>query len=593
MFWTLYLVAIVSCRLSENRMRPDPVAAAPTTRATGQPRFAKTAAEPRGVAPARIAAPAYPAGAGGAGGSDTLSLWVLFICIALAVVLLWVIGHQRGAAAAADEPLAAMARRLRTRRGALEERVTELEQCTHEQFGAAAGNSNNKHAPPATHPPPATRRAGRHFTIDEQSAVPTFAPVKPHAPAEDAGAEPTPQPTTANSPATNAEGGDGTATTNAPGSPTDGGAAAGDGGASPNRVAVEGCRRDDECNFRVTFNNAELPKADALEDSPEAQKLLNAFTQYVADDATHVPVYGTACIGAVDCKYVVRQIESLDTGVGHFIVVQNSPDDANSAFFRKMMGLFPGRFTFLHRPEVLSCSESWNVVLRLGFSIRPEPDFVWVFNGDLWALPGYQAKFSQWLREAVAADPNLVASRFFHFSSFAMTKAGWRDMGPFDEVIYPAYAEDVEFHLRAVSLGKTLGAYPKHRPDVSAKHVGSRSFTDSEFNKKYNRWDKNDYMFRKWGVDMKKYTDFQIAKPFKHPFNLPEMSHRRSFVVDPVHRHCIKTGEGPKHVAAAGRSCFLSSCRSCYYNASVLLHVMPPGHAPLPDSLLTQRRVKY
>merc|ERR1711991_377708 len=105
---------------------------------------------------------------------------------------------------------------------------------------------------------------------------------------------------------------------------------------------------------------------------------------------------------------------------------------------------------------------------------------------------------------------------------------------------------------RAVSAGVLIGSFPGMRPDVSHKHAGSRSFADKEFGKKYQRWDKNDYMFRKWGVDMRHHTDFQHARPYKHPWNQPALTHRKSWVVDPAHRHCIRTGEGIKHNANRG-----------------------------------------
>jgi hypothetical protein len=322
----------------------------------------------------------------------------------------------------------------------------------------------------------------------------------------------------------------------------------------------------------------------------EAKTLYKAFTAYSNDRTavTNIPVYGTACIGEADCVYVRDQLKSLDTGVGHVIIVLNKDYKEYHDFFRELEKQFPGRFTLQYRPDGGGCSESWNIMLRLGFSITPQPNFVMATNGDLWALPGYLAKFARWMNDNLEKQ---VGSRFVHFSSFALNKKGWKVLGPFDEVIYPAYAEDVEYHIRAVSAGVMVGSFPGMQDGVSHKHAGSRSFTDKAFNEKYQRWDKNDYMFRKWNVDMRHYTDFQHCHPYKHPWNQPALTHRKSWVVDPGHRNCIKTGNGIHHNAHGG-GCMLSSCRSCWYNASVLLPLLPPG-TTLPDSITTQNRVRY
>jgi hypothetical protein len=315
-----------------------------------------------------------------------------------------------------------------------------------------------------------------------------------------------------------------------------------------------------------------------------------AFALYTHDReaVTNVPVYGTACVGKVDCQYVRSQLKSLDTGVGHVIVVQNREADEHREFFESLAKLFPGRFTFQYRPIGGGCSESWNIIMRLGFSITPTPNFVMATNGDLWALPGYLAKFSKFMNEKLETQ---IGARFVHFSSFGLNKHGWEKLGAFDESIFPAYAEDVEYHIRAVSLNLMLGSFPGMAPDRSHKHVGSPSFKDKKFNEMYQRWDKNDYMYRKWGVDMRMHTDFQRAKPYKTPWNQPTLSHRSCFVVDPGHRKCIRTGEGIKHNSNRG-GCMLSSCRSCWYNASVLLPLLPEG-TTLPDTLTTQNRVRF
>jgi hypothetical protein len=368
-------------------------------------------------------------------------------------------------------------------------------------------------------------------------------------------------------------------------------------------VIPEDPRSAAERRFRHHFDP--LPAADAANDidahpaGKAAAKtaegtLAAAFRRYERDPAAgdSVPVYGTACLGDADCGYVQQQLLSLDTGVGHVIVVMNGEHAAYHEFFDRLGKLFPGRFTFYAHAVKLSCSESWNTILKSAFAIRPKIEFAVVNNGDLWLLPTYLAKFARHVR---AQGGNVGSTRFADFSSFAMLRRGWDAVGPFDEVIYPAYAEDVEYHLRTISKGMTIGRYPgKIQEGVSHMHAGSRSLKDPGFFPRFQRWDKSDYMFRKWGVDMNKYTDYADAVPFAHPFNIAGLSHRRSFAVDPVHRHCIRTGRGPRHLVtqhfASIRGCLLSHCNSCFYNASVLSELLPHGEH-VPAWLLDQHRL--
>ena len=563
-----------------------------------QARFGKTAPDSPA---ARVAAPVYGASPPSDNG-DTFSLWVLFSCIGVAVVLLWVIGHQRGAAAAADEPMAGLSRRLKVRRHGLEERIEEVQRCERERFANRRDEIAHRYrhgdagSPDAVTPPP-TKIVRRRVAIDDAGGASAHTgrgndpPPSHHAAAQESATD---APATSTPDETQAPDGAAASSTEVTArptrhieptgdnSPTDNG----DGGDGATNVRPEGCREEDECNFKHRENADALPDESKAQ-SPEAQALLAAFKKYSREDPSHIPVYGTACIGQVDCKYVRDQIKSLDTGLGHFIVVQNSePQRETTAIFEQLAELFPNRFTFLARPQVLSCSESWNVILRLGYSIRPEPDFVWVFNGDLWALHGQQAKFAAYMRKTMGTT---IANRFVHFSSYGLNKHGWKQLGPFDEVIFPAYAEDVEYHLRAVSKGVMIGSYPDRRQDVTFKHAGQRSFADKSFGDKWQRWDKSDYMYRKWGVNMRQHADFQRAKPHKHPFNIPELTHRNSFVVDPVHRECIRTGKGPRHDSRRG-GCMNSICNSCFWNATVLRKILPDGVA-IPEKILSQKRL--
>src|SRR3989338_1854203 len=170
--------------------------------------------------------------------------------------------------------------------------------------------------------------------------------------------------------------------------------------------------------------------------------------------------YGTMCVGR-DCNYIQIMIRHLNISIGHFIVVVNTDETLWRERYGLMMDLYPGRFTSFYRPQKLSCAESWNLVTRTAMTQRPQPDQVFISNADWHPVPtpgvdNNLARFAEWSRTKL----NLVVSRYFHFSSFTFTRKGYNELGYFDEVIYPALAEDVEFHIKAVSKGLgELGLY--------------------------------------------------------------------------------------------------------------------------------------
>ena len=142
---------------------------------------------------------------------------------------------------------------------------------------------------------------------------------------------------------------------------------------------------------------------------------------------------------------------------------------------------------------------------------------------------------------------NIVLHHFNGFVLFALTRFGYDMLGKFDEVAFPAYGEDVEYHLRAVSLG--LGSHDgpwqrfwegESRYHWSAPNLGANPVLRTMI----HRWDRGEYRTKKWGPGSMGFTDYAMAHPYAHPFNNPRIWHQHSWVVDPVHRNCIRSGPG-------------------------------------------------
>ena len=291
----------------------------------------------------------------------------------------------------------------------------------------------------------------------------------------------------------------------------------------------------------------------------EAYELFKLFDNNESSPLS-MPVYGTMCVGK-DCPFIPTMIAHLRIGIGHFIVVVNTNDKRWVTFFATLQELFPGRFSMFNRPHKLSCAESWNVVVRMGFSIRPMVEQVFIANADWHPRPtpgidNNMARFAEWSRTKL----HLVVSRYYHFSSFSFTQKGYLELGYFDEVIYPAYAEDIEFHCKAVSKGLgELGMYDQ--ANEGSVHQRSASRGDRVLDVRSSRVSRFDYVFRKWGVRIPDHSDFARASPYKTPWDCPAAAHNNSWAVDPVHRQCADTGAGGWRYANSGR---------CGYDVGVL-----------------------
>jgi hypothetical protein len=201
---------------------------------------------------------------------------------------------------------------------------------------------------------------------------------------------------------------------------------------------------------------------------------------------------------------------------------------------------------------------------------------VFLSNADWHPKDGHMPPFNRWVRRG---QLQTAAARFFHFSSYALTWCGFTRVGFFDEVLFPALAEDVEWHLRAVSKGLgRLGLYP-HWQEGSV-HITRAAANDAVIRKRDSLHARAHYLVLKWNVVLGSVHDYEHAHPNRYPFNLEALDDpMRSWVVDEEHRRCQLTGEGQK--MTNGR---------CYYDANVLRRAIPEGagNVELPGGLFTR-----
>jgi hypothetical protein len=301
-----------------------------------------------------------------------------------------------------------------------------------------------------------------------------------------------------------------------------------------------------------------VPVTESSPDGTPARVLREAFLRYNAEPTAdyNLPVYGTACVDPQDCDGVLAQLERLDTGVGHVVVVQ-AYADLNTRPNQRLTELqrqFPSRFTLaeLRTNDSGGLAEARNAILAVGFSIVPPPDYVLMVAGAVVARPGTLAY--------VATQCRSLAHKYFSLESaggdsamLAVTRLGFEHVGWFDENAFPARGEDDEWVQRTWRLMNFVDNNGRFAaPDASrsmnrelalvqpgqaytrldggnADHVAS-----DFFRVRGERWDPEDYLVKRWG------TDGEYATPYDIP-DAPA-----SWVwVDPDLRTCLTQHDPP------------------------------------------------
>lgn len=126
-------------------------------------------------------------------------------------------------------------------------------------------------------------------------------------------------------------------------------------------------------------------------------------------------------------------LDSIDYPVQHLLVIDNGQNHHGG--FRKPKPV--EKLTVLDMPSNFGVAASWNLGIK---SFRHDPVFFFASN-DMRFEPGAL----QVLHETATKDALTLAETFPHFHTFGVGEDVVRTVGLFDENIYPAFEEDIEF----------------------------------------------------------------------------------------------------------------------------------------------------
>lgn len=150
---------------------------------------------------------------------------------------------------------------------------------------------------------------------------------------------------------------------------------------------------------------------------------------------------------------LARCLDSIDFPIAHLLIVNNGTESPD--FIRK-----PGavhKMTWLDMPSNFGVAASWNLGVK---SFRHEP--VWFFaSNDMVFGPG---AIEQMFKMA-KPDALTLTESFPYFHAFAIGEQIVDTIGLFDENIYPAFEEDIEFLGRIDRAGlpvRKIGIETRH-----------------------------------------------------------------------------------------------------------------------------------
>jgi hypothetical protein len=296
-----------------------------------------------------------------------------------------------------------------------------------------------------------------------------------------------------------------------------------------------------------------------------------------------VPSIGLTCTRH-DFNLLLNYTLRLDSvPLGRLVLVVNGRSAIVASLFVEVVHrLVPGFVTGLPLRRNEGVSYAWNSILRTTFvlpfpeellrveaggdaaaargAVRRAADFVWISNIDLTHKPGSIASTAADARRRIRAREAEIAKFFENpqndhafgaphplrllraaaFAAFLYCASALPVYGYFDETLFPAYGEDIEFQARIRSLGEWPNGVP-----IEREHLGSAALNrDPSVRSLVGRFDRWRYLKAKWNLS---HTDnLWTTFLFKHPFNNPRIP-LSAWAIDPHERACIRYGHAQQH----------------------------------------------
>lgn len=156
-----------------------------------------------------------------------------------------------------------------------------------------------------------------------------------------------------------------------------------------------------------------------------------------------------------------EMLDSIDYPIRHLLIIDNGQNYRGTPKVPDMVE----KVTWLDMPSNFGVAASWNLGIK---SFRHDP--VWFFaSNDMRFEPGSLKV----LHECATEGTVTLANHFPYFHTFAVGEDVVRRVGLFDENIYPAFEEDVEFLGRVKMAGITVAYAPVKTVHANSSTINS------------------------------------------------------------------------------------------------------------------------
>jgi glycosyltransferase involved in cell wall biosynthesis/Sec-independent protein translocase protein TatA len=269
-----------------------------------------------------------------------------------------------------------------------------------------------------------------------------------------------------------------------------------------------------------------------------------------------------------DAEEVKALLRSIDAPVRLFAFSWNSVS-RDIAHVVDVVKKFPYGVIINHFPDNMGFSGAVNAGIKSGqlFLPSPQPKWFFIVNADTEFPRGVLPRFAGAVNSLDDTFGLAYGPRQDHFA-FVITQMAVEKVGYMDEVFFPGYMEDIDYHwrVRIAGLQKRITNAPFHHKQ-SANDRKSRSVT-GDYQDMLMRSSRGwEYGWMKWGRYGTEHIEHDHPPSgWKTPFHIPDAP-LSLWALDPGVRQCVRTGKGQYHISSS----------TCWYNGSRLLAYAPKG----------------
>lgn len=257
----------------------------------------------------------------------------------------------------------------------------------------------------------------------------------------------------------------------------------------------------------------------------------NTSNSYITskENANSIPVIGTAIVNGP--HWLKRLVESVDYPTDRFIIFNNNGRNQIINELNEIANTphpFINKIDVCHLPANLGCSTAWNLIIK---SSIMAPYWI-ITNHDVAFTPGFLNKMVSLSKNSEVGIIHGAEGQwgFGTWDIFLIKDFVIRKFGIFDENLYPAFEEDMDYFMRILADGNSLkrivsvGIPYYHGESINDyDNCGSQTArVEKDFLKA--KIDLGQTLNQKLYMDYKWSPDWRYCGPTKYPFdnkNLP------------------------------------------------------------------------